>query len=132
VRVVVAAPEKLLVNGQLPKRHMRLATEYVALAEKWVKAHGVDAEIYKTFGSTEVFPPDDAEVRTALACTSVEMIQSMLIARLIAHADHRRQHGHGHYPASQPAGHRGRNHQVLHLPLHQPHGTMSCGRSWKL
>jgi ATP phosphoribosyltransferase len=62
VRVVVAAPEKLLVDGQLPKRHMRLATEYVALAEKWVKAHGVDAEIYKTFGSTEVFPPDDAEI----------------------------------------------------------------------
>jgi len=62
VRVVVAAPEKLLVNGKLPKRHLRLATEYVSLAEQWVKENEVDAEIYRTFGSTEVFPPDDAEV----------------------------------------------------------------------
>lgn len=75
VRVVVAAPEKLLENGQLPKRRMRLATEYVSLAEKWVEANGVEAEIYKTFGSTEVFPPDDAEVSgprlaaSSMACT---------------------------------------------------------------
>jgi phosphoribosyl-ATP pyrophosphohydrolase/phosphoribosyl-AMP cyclohydrolase/histidinol dehydrogenase len=63
VRVVVAAPEKLLVEGRLPVgRRMRLATEYVSLAERWVKENGVDAEIYKTFGSTEVFPPDDAEI----------------------------------------------------------------------
>ena len=29
VRVVVAAPENLLVDGKLPRRHLRIATEYV-------------------------------------------------------------------------------------------------------
>jgi ATP phosphoribosyltransferase len=62
VRIVAAAPEELVINGKLPKRPLRVATEYTEIASRWVKANGIDATIIKTFGATEVFPPEDADV----------------------------------------------------------------------
>ena len=61
VRLVVAAPNEILVDGQLPKRKIVIATEYPTLAKQWVAKNGVDAEILQTFGATEVFPPEDAD-----------------------------------------------------------------------
>ncbi len=40
-------PEALLENGKLPKRHLRIASEYVELASQWIKANDVDAEIIR-------------------------------------------------------------------------------------
>ena len=62
VQIVAAAPEQLVVDGKLPKRPLVVATEYTEIASRWVKAQGIDATIIKTYGATEVFPPEDADV----------------------------------------------------------------------
>lgn len=62
VRLVVAAPVELLVNGELPRRPLVIATEYTQLAERWIAARGIDAQVLTTFGATEVFPPEDADL----------------------------------------------------------------------
>lgn len=61
VRLVVAAPTNILVNGKLPDRPIVVATEYPQLAKRWIKETGIDAKVLQTFGATEVFPPEDAD-----------------------------------------------------------------------
>jgi ATP phosphoribosyltransferase len=39
-----------------------VATEYVNLAEQWLKSSGYQYRILRTYGATEVFPPDDADM----------------------------------------------------------------------
>ena len=61
VKIVLAAPEALLENGKLPKRKISIASEYEKLTKNWIEAHGVDASFIRTYGATEVFPPEDAD-----------------------------------------------------------------------
>ncbi|MEM9940081.1 MAG: ATP phosphoribosyltransferase [Planctomycetota bacterium] len=61
VRLVVAAPTELLVDGKLPNRRIIVASEYPNLAKRWIESKGIDAEVLQTFGATEVFPPEDAD-----------------------------------------------------------------------
>jgi len=62
VQVVAAAPKTLLQEGALPARHLTVASEYERLAADWIAARSLDAEFVKSFGATEVFPPEDADV----------------------------------------------------------------------
>jgi len=61
VQVVVAIPagidEKVLKN-----RKIIVATEYENLAENWLRSGGWQYRILRTFGATEVYPPDDADM----------------------------------------------------------------------
>jgi len=59
---VAAAPKTLLQEGALPARHLTVASEYERLAADWIAARSLDAEFVKSFGATEVFPPEDADV----------------------------------------------------------------------
>lgn len=64
VRIVVAVPPHFIDKASgvlLPDRHYRIATEYVELTRQWVAKNKLDAEIIRTSGSTEVFPPEDAD-----------------------------------------------------------------------
>lgn len=61
VRLVVAAPTKLLRDGQLPDRPLVVATEYPNIAQRWIAERKLDASVLQTFGATEVFPPEDAD-----------------------------------------------------------------------
>jgi ATP phosphoribosyltransferase len=61
VRLVAAAPVALLENGALPKRRLIVASEYENLAKRWIADNGVNAEFVRTYGATEVFPPEDAD-----------------------------------------------------------------------
>ena len=61
VRLVVATPVEILVDGKLPQRPLIVASEYTALAEQWIKKNGIDAKVLTTYGATEVFPPEDAD-----------------------------------------------------------------------
>ncbi|GJM19748.1 MAG: ATP phosphoribosyltransferase [Phycisphaeraceae bacterium] len=61
VRLVAAAPESILEGGQLPGRPLIVATEYVSLAERWIADRGLDARVLRSFGATEVLPPEDAD-----------------------------------------------------------------------
>ncbi len=62
VRLVTAAPDELLVDGALPAQLLRVATEYPRTAARWIAESGIEARVVRSFGATEVFPPDDADV----------------------------------------------------------------------
>lgn len=68
VRIVAAAPAELLTGGgKIPKRglggrRLVIASEYVELSRAWVERAGLDATILRTYGATEVFPPEDADL----------------------------------------------------------------------
>lgn len=61
VRLVAAAPGDLLVDGRLPARPLIVASEYERLARRWIAARGLTATFVRSYGATEVFPPEDAD-----------------------------------------------------------------------
>ena len=63
VRVVVAAPEGLLDNGELPvDRSFVVASEYVGLTGRWIGSQPFQATFVRSYGATEAFPPEDADL----------------------------------------------------------------------
>jgi ATP phosphoribosyltransferase len=62
VRIVAAAAESLLVNDSMPERRLVVASEYERLATSWIESRGLDAAFVHSYGATEVFPPEDADV----------------------------------------------------------------------
>jgi ATP phosphoribosyltransferase len=61
VRIVAAVPQDY-DDAKLHSKKLVVATEYVNLAEKWLKSSGYQYQILRTYGATEVFPPDDADM----------------------------------------------------------------------
>jgi len=61
VRLVVAAPTELLIDGKLPKRKLVVASEYAELTHRWITSNSVDAKLLRSYGATEVLPPEDAD-----------------------------------------------------------------------
>ena len=61
VRIVAAVPNDL-DDAKLKSKKLVVATEYVNLAEQWLKNSGFQYRILRTYGATEVFPPDDADM----------------------------------------------------------------------
>ena len=62
VQLVAAAPSTLVTDGGLPARRLLVATEYERLGRGWIEARGLDAALIRSYGATEVFPPEDADV----------------------------------------------------------------------
>ena len=63
VRVVVAAPLGLLVDGKLPSRQgLIVASEYENIAREWMSRNASGAKFVRSYGATEAFPPEDADV----------------------------------------------------------------------
>lgn len=62
VQLVAAAPVTLLEEGRLPARRLVVASEYERLTRRWIAAKGLCAEFVRSYGATEVFPPEDADV----------------------------------------------------------------------
>ena len=63
VRLVAAAPTALLVDGHLPQGiSLRVASEYASLTSRWIEARGLDARLIRSWGATEVYPPEDADL----------------------------------------------------------------------
>ena len=61
VRIVAAIPADSDADI-LKKKKIVAATEYMNLAEKWLKSAGYNYRLVRTYGATEVFPPDDADM----------------------------------------------------------------------
>jgi len=61
VRLVAAAPGGFLEGGALPRRPLVIASEYERLTRDWIVAEGLDATFVRSYGATEVFPPEDAD-----------------------------------------------------------------------
>ena len=56
VQIVAAAP------GALPDRRVVVASEYERLARAWIADRRLAADFVRSYGATEVFPPEDADV----------------------------------------------------------------------
>jgi ATP phosphoribosyltransferase len=61
VKLVAAAPAGLLEDGALPRRHLRIASEYEHITRRWIAEDGLDATFVHSYGATEAFPPEDAD-----------------------------------------------------------------------
>ncbi|HAE21772.1 MAG TPA: ATP phosphoribosyltransferase [Spirochaetaceae bacterium] len=61
VRLVAAAPDALLEGGRLPARQIIVASEYERISRQWIDRCGMDALFVRSYGATEVFPPEDAD-----------------------------------------------------------------------
>ncbi|MFH2052522.1 MAG: ATP phosphoribosyltransferase [bacterium] len=61
VSLVAAAPAAILEDGALPVRPLVVATEYVRLGSRWTETLSLPARLVRSYGATEVFPPEDAD-----------------------------------------------------------------------
>src|SRR6185436_737005 len=59
VRLVAAAPAALLESGALPQRELVVASEFERLSQRWIESRGIRAKFVRSYGATEVFPPED-------------------------------------------------------------------------
>jgi ATP phosphoribosyltransferase len=78
VRIVAAAPVESLVDGRLPARHLVVASEYQRLTRDWISRRGLDASLVRSYGATEVFPPEDADCIVDNTATGATLRQNGL------------------------------------------------------
>jgi ATP phosphoribosyltransferase len=78
VRVVAATPTGLLEDGRLPRQPLVVASEYERLTRDWIRRAGLDAEFVRSFGATEVFPPEDADVIVDNTATGATLVANDL------------------------------------------------------
>ena len=69
VRLVAAAPGGMLVDGRPPRRPLVIASEYERITRKWMRSSGYDAMFVRSYGATEVFPPEDADCIVDIAAS---------------------------------------------------------------
>ncbi len=79
VRMVVAAPESLLDEGALPRRPLVVASEYERLTRRWLERRGLRATFVRSYGATEVFPPEDADVIVDITATGETLAANRLV-----------------------------------------------------
>lgn len=94
VRLVAAAPVELLEDGRLPRRPLVVASEYERLTTRWIAQRGIEARFVRSYGATEVFPPEDADcivdntaTGSTLRANGLEIVDEILTSstRLYAH-----------------------------------------------
>lgn len=62
VRIVAAAGPDFLDGDRRPRRRgFVVATEYERLARAWLERRRFDGRVVRSYGATEVFPPEDAD-----------------------------------------------------------------------
>ena len=69
VRLVAAAPGAMLHEGRLPRRPLVIASEYERITAEWITSRGYDARFVRSYGATEVFPPEDADCIVDIAAS---------------------------------------------------------------
>lgn len=79
VRIVAAAPKSLLVDGELPDRPLVVASEFARLTKGWITERGLAATLVHSYGATEVFPPEDADVIVDIAATGQTLSANGLV-----------------------------------------------------
>jgi ATP phosphoribosyltransferase len=62
VRLIAAAPEASLQNPDFLVGPLVVASEYEVLARRWIESKGISGSLVRTYGATEVFPPEDADI----------------------------------------------------------------------
>lgn len=81
VRVVAAAPSALAAGGELQAvgRSLVVASEYVRLSGAWIDREALKASLVRSYGATEAFPPEDADVIVDNAATGATLRRNGLV-----------------------------------------------------
>lgn len=79
VRLVAAAPKLTLDGGELPLRPLVVASEYERLTLRWIRERGLDATFVRSYGATEVFPPEDADLIVDITATGETLAANGLV-----------------------------------------------------
>jgi len=79
VRIVAAAPKELLVDGQLPDRPLLVASELEQITTEWMRRKELNASFVRTYGATEVFPPEDADIIVDVAASGATLRANGLV-----------------------------------------------------
>lgn len=79
VRVVAAGPRALVNNGGLEQSGLVVASELERLATDWIGRRGLDARFVHSYGATEVFPPEDADLIVDISATGDTLAANGLI-----------------------------------------------------
>ena len=84
VRLVAACPRERAAEGLRGGPYV-VASEYEQLTREWIARRELDATFVRTFGATEVFPPEDADLivdNTAtgatLAANNLEIVDELM------------------------------------------------------
>lgn len=77
VRIVAAVPAGVTL-ARLRRRRILAASEYPRLAGAFLRAKGLDFHLLKTYGATEVFPPEDADLIVDNCATGQTLAQNGL------------------------------------------------------
>lgn len=78
VRLVAAAPESILDRGRLPDRPLVVASEYERVTRRWIERLQLDARLLRSYGATEVLPPEDADCIVDNAATGSTLAANTL------------------------------------------------------
>ena len=74
VRLVAAAPEELLSDGRLPASGpLVVASEFETITNRWIARRGLNATFLRSFGATEVYPPEDADCIVDIAASGATL-----------------------------------------------------------
>lgn len=61
VRLVAAVPERSNKDELLNRTRTVIASEYVNITQRWIDENGYSAKLIRSYGATEVLPPEDAD-----------------------------------------------------------------------
>ena len=61
VRIVAACEPGFLEDGRPRQGRFLVATEYERLTTRWLERERLEGRVVRTYGATEVFPPEDAD-----------------------------------------------------------------------
>jgi ATP phosphoribosyltransferase len=88
VRLIVAAPRSIVQAAPvpaLPRRALVVASEYPTLARSWIEQRGCGDRFVRSYGSTEVLPPDDADciidvtsTGSTLRANGLEIVETLM------------------------------------------------------
>jgi ATP phosphoribosyltransferase len=73
VTMVAAAPAEVLVDGKLPNRPLVVASEYERLTQEWLARRAQGDRFVRSYGATEVFPPEDADCIVDITATGATL-----------------------------------------------------------
>ncbi|MCZ6886419.1 MAG: ATP phosphoribosyltransferase, partial [Alphaproteobacteria bacterium] len=73
IRLVAATTPEFLENGDTAAKPFIVATEFANLTQRWLDDQGHNGSILRSFGTTEVFPPEDADYIVDVTATGATL-----------------------------------------------------------
>lgn len=79
VRIVVATPRDLVEGGKLPARPLVVTSEFERLSRVWIEKRAMGDRFVRSYGATEVFPPEDADCIIDIAASGATLEANNLV-----------------------------------------------------